>query len=413
MNQSANTSTNFSVLDAKQYSQTIKTSRSSVESILAQLKPLRDESMDKQMALLARKLADLPYLSQGDIGEGDWQPNSLQYKSGALHVQQNPVYRLDGFDCQSFVQTAMGLLYSDNLDAFDRNILKIAYGAAGNPQGEIVRYYNRNNFIDGDFNPINQRNGFLTDVTTSGSFKHVAAITSANLTRQNWFSFQQKKLAKTVRVLKDRDGNKMAERFMKVYSQLNYPNFKSEKVVISYLPKSLLAVHQANGGYQPDQVLLNKIPTPSIIEIIDDTKIWEINGINIKNLVGSELNVSHLGIAYREEFKQGEFIYHKIICSLTARQEKSCIVTPIVCQKKKCNELMFVHATNAYPNNFYWYQRNGNFVCSPNPPTNAKPMPCNRVERIPFFNYLTDFQYGSYWHMGNPAILGIHIEKLV
>lgn len=403
----------FTVLDRKDYLRTVSEARSTIETLLGALKPFRQQHHDKQVAFIAEQLADRPYLPLGGMGEGDWPPASPSYKPDSLHIQQNPVYRLDAFDCQSFVQIVMGLLYSENLNDFDRNILKIAYGAAGNPQGEIVRYYNRNNFIDGDFNPINERNGWLLDVTSQGALSASSAVTQATITRQNWFIVQQKKLAENVRVLKKIDGPSMVKRFLKVYANLNFPRFNAEKVTLSYVPKTLLALKQPSGNYQPNQALINKIPTPAIVEIVADAKKWDINGVNIKEAIGSELNVSHLGLVYRQSFKRGDFIYHKIICGLSSRQEKACIVTPIVCQKRKCNELMFVHATNAYPSHFYWYQRNGNFVCSPNPPINAPAKPCNRVERIPLFYYLTDYQYGSYWHMSNPAILGIHVEKLV
>src|SRR5258708_2678106 len=100
------------------------------------------------------------------MGEGDWQPNSSIYQSGAAHLRQDPVYRLDGLDCQTFVQVAMALLHANSLDQFDNSILNIAYGAAGNSSEGIVHFYNRNNFADGDFNPVNENNGWLSDVTS-------------------------------------------------------------------------------------------------------------------------------------------------------------------------------------------------------------------------------------------------------
>jgi hypothetical protein len=37
---------------------------------------------------------------------------------------------------------------------------------------------------------------------------------------------------------------------------------------------------------------------------------------------------------------------------------------------------------------------------------------CNRVNALPLFDYLTDYQYGTYWYMNNPGLLGIHVEKI-
>ena len=82
--------------------------------------------------------------------------------------------------------------------------------------------------------------------------------------------------------------------------------------------------------------------------------------------------------------------------------------------KDQCNELMFSHATDARPNGYYWYkQADGNYTCSSKlPAKNISYTQCNRVEQQPLFDYLTDYQYGSYWYMNNPSIIGIHIEQL-
>jgi hypothetical protein len=91
-----------------------------------------------------------------------------------------------------------------------------------------------------------------------------------------------------------------------------------------------------------------------------------------------------------------------------------CEVTPVICQKKICRELMFTHATNAHPKKYYWYQSsNGNYVCSPNRPAPYLAYTsCNRVVSSPFYDYLTDYQLGYYWNMDVASILGVHVEKL-
>ena len=75
---------------------------------------------------------------------------------------------------------------------------------------------------------------------------------------------------------------------------------------------------------------------------------------------------------------------------------------------------MFAHATSAYPDRYFWYQQsNGHYVCSSQPPARGTSYTqCNRVERLPFFDYLINYQYGSYVYMNNPSIVGVHIEKL-
>lgn len=402
---------NYTVLNSKHYRQVVNDSRNKIHNLIHLLEPARQLSLNTQVALISQQLADIPYSESQTIGEGDWQPNSTTYKPGAVHIMQDPVYRLDYLDCQSFVTVAMALLHAKSLDEFDRNYLKISYGAAGNPDGEIVHYYNRNNFVDADLNPINQRNGWLTDITSQGELSEYAKITTANINRNEWFLTQQQKhLRENVRVLSAKNGPAMVKRFKTVYANLN---FQPEQVSISYIPKNTLALLQPDGSYQPNATVLDNIPTPAVAEIITDTKKWFSGGINIKNLVGTDFNVSHFGLLYRQKFHNGELIYHKISCG-DLQQKRVCFVSPVICQKEQCDELMFANATAAYPNGFYWYQTSkGDYVCSSTPPKNRNKLTyCNRVEQLPLFAYLTDYQYGRFGHMRNPAFLGIHIETL-
>lgn len=404
----------YTVLDPIQYQQNVQDSRDKIQQLLKSLQSLNNLNANTRIALISQQLLGIPFIYSGAEGEGDWQPTSSTYQPGAVHVKQDPVYRLDGLNCQTFVQVAMALLYSKNLRYFDQNILKISYGAAGNPSREIVHYYNRNHFIDGDWNPINRRNGWLTDVTSQGELNSYTETTSANITRQNWFLFQQKNLYATVRVLNNLDGPAMAQRYMTTYSALNYPKFDSEIVPITYIPKEKIALLQPNGSYKPNQILLDKIPTPAVLEIVRDVKKWTLAGKNLKDVTGSEQNISHMGILYRKTFQQGETIYQKTTCNLNSKQEKVCTVKPVNCKKNQCIELMLVGTSSARPDGYYWYKKpDGNYTCSSKLPNNgASYTLCNRVVEVPLFDYLTDYQYGSYWYMNNPSLIGIHIEKL-
>lgn len=412
--QSSTFSRHYTVLNSDAYKRTITASRQKVQQLLKLMQSHREENTDVQVAIIVKQLSDIPYLHTDAMGEGDWQPASTVYKPGAIHLNQNPVYRLDGLNCQTLVQTAMALLHSKNVVQFDKNILKIAYGAAGNPDGDIVRYYNRNNFTDADFNPVNQRNGWLADVTSQGPLAAYAKKITATVTRQKWFLYQQQNLEASVQVLASSDGPAMAHRFTTIYSKLNFPKFDSEDISISYLPKETLAIRQHNGGFQPNQDVFDKIPTPAIAEIVRDPKKWNLHRINIKDILGTELTISHLGLLYRQAFNHGDLIYRKTTCDIYDEHQKICYVTPVICKKKRCNELMFAHATNALPQEYFWYQKpDGNYACSPTPPEHGvKYTSCNRVVTLPLFDYLTEYQLGGNWNMELHSILGVHIEKL-
>lgn len=404
----------YTVLNANQYRKTVSAARVKIAKILQVLQANNNLDDDAKIAIITNQLADIPYIHHNGMGEGDWQPASTEYRPGAVHINQNPVYRLDGLNCQTFVQVVMALLHAKNLSQFDKNILKISYGAAGNPNGEIVRYYNRNNFIDADFNPVNQRNGWLTDITSQGTLSSFAKKTHATITRQKWFLNQQNDLSENVQVLTYASGPAMVHRFETTYSTLDFPRFDEEKIAVSYLPKEILALRQHDGSYKPNHALLDKIPTPAIAEIVRDANRWNYYGRKMKDIVGSELTISHLGFLYRQKFNEGDLIYRKTTCVYNNHDKKICYVKPVICEQQVCEELMFAHATNVFPAGYFWYQTaGGNYVCSPDrPEARTRYTRCNRVVTLPFYDYLTDYQLGAAWNMTLWSILGIHIEKL-
>lgn len=403
----------FTVIDKNEYQQTVSTSRERVKKILQQLKPYRENSEDQQIAQIVKQLADTPYLATHAMGEGDWQPRSTVYRGGAVHIKQQPVYRLDALDCQTFVQTALALLKANDINTFDQTYLKIAYGAAGNPDGEIVHYYNRNNFIDADFNPVNERNGYLQDVSDQRDLLPYRKILSATITRQRWFLAQQQNLKENVRVLNADDGEAMAKRLLNAYAALPFPNFKKEKINVTYFPKESLVLREPDDEFLPNQALLNAIPTPAVAEIVRDPNRWSVYGRTVKDIIGTELTISHLGLLYRQTFKKDEVIYQKTTCEFDENRHKYCEVTPIKCERAQCRELMFAHATDAFSFNFYWKKKaNGQYACSAGHSNGTSATTCNRVVTIPFFDYLTDEQLGFHTNMDLRSVLGVHVEKI-
>jgi hypothetical protein len=402
---------NYTLLNQAQYQTTVQNAQKKISDLLIQLQTYHTAPLNTQVAFLAQQLSNTPYIFIGGMGEGDWQPASQNYQGGAAHIQQDPVYRLDGLNCQTYVQLVISLLHSQSLADFEPNYLKISYGAAGNPAHEIVHYYNRNNFIEGDFNPINQKNNFLKDVTTGSPD---TATMLATIQRNKWFAMQQHSVEASVRVFNDALGKAMSQKFSQVYSALPYPHFDRQTISTSYFPKEKIALKQAGQSYLPNKALLNSIPTPAVVEIVRDPRKWTVDDKLIKEAIGTELTISHLGLLFRQTFHQGDVIYQKITCSFAEKQQKVCTVKPVVCQQASCDELMLSHATDAFPNDYYWYQKpDGSYTCTSDKPASGNYTMCNRVRQLPLFDYLTDYQYGSYLYMDSPSLVGIHVEELL
>lgn len=345
---------------------------SQFEKILHQLSTYQFSNKDERVAFLTKQFINAPYI-YSDILSGGNDTYSAQ-----------SIYRLDKFDCQTFVQVIIAFLHAHNKDQFHSTIQKMAFKDGKNITS------NNNNFPDGDWNPENRKQGFIEDVTSNGALAPFALFTSANLTRKRWASYQHQKII----------GN----------TQRNY----FETVWISYLPKEIL-LKNIDNHYVINQTLFDKIPTPSVLEVVKDSKNWKIGDKYVRDIIGSELNVSHMGILYRQTFHRGQLIYHKIYCDFNSQNTKSCLVEPVFCNKNECKELMLAHATASHPNHFFWYaDQNNNYQCSKEKSPSVKHFSeCNRVQREPLSAYLTDYQYGWFWYMQDPVFLGIHIEKII
>lgn len=408
----ANKPLSFTVLPYD-YHRLVTTSRNNVTQWLVDLNPVHD--INQRIIQAGQLLMDRPYSNKGAAGEGDWC--NLEQR-GCPHIKQDPIYRTDQFDCQTLVQLILAMLYTHHIKDFEQALLQISYGAANEPSTHI-HYYNRNNFTSTDFNRINEAHGLLIDATQVGVFATLAKESSATIDPQSWFNKQTEpnQLKTNVRVIHARDGESMALRFSHAYPK-PFHQFHPTLAKIFYIPKTdLVKKIVVNGkiNYVANDALIKELPTPAVMEVIRNPRKWHYGGLLIQKAIGTELNVSHMGLLYRKTFKLGELIYPKISCQLNKDKKKICLVSPIVCNHANgCEEVMLLHATEAFPKGYYFYRDpKGQFHCEATPPaSHQKITTCNRVMTIPLKDYLASFQYGQYIYMTSDAILGIHLEKI-
>ncbi len=74
-------------------------------------------------------------------------------------ISKEPLYRFDGFDCTTFVETVMGLAFSATPEQFKQKINQIRY------ENAKVDYEARNHFTSVDWIPNNTAQGFVKDIT--------------------------------------------------------------------------------------------------------------------------------------------------------------------------------------------------------------------------------------------------------
>jgi hypothetical protein len=412
----------FTLLDEKKHEATVEQANEDITAILLKLNELRkttakgDAEKEQELLLILQPFLSRPYLALGAQGESNWP---VRTKDGSIereHIQQDPVYRTDAFNCATLVETGLALMNSSSLSEFKKSIVNVEYGAAQLPESEALRYCNRNNFTSKDLNPVNQQHHYIQDITTQMPFPITTQTVSAWIDPEKWFLHLGKdlrSLQKNVRVFSDETGTDMVRRLREQYIQTYCPALKAKNVTMSYIPKQAFVLKEGN-QYIPNQALLQKIPTPAIAEIVRDDDYWYSEGQLIQQKIGTGIIVSHLGFLYQAHFKQGEEIYQKITCEKNRRQ-RICNVQPVVCETASCDRLMFSHATDAYPNQFLYYKTTKGWVCRPEKPAQATtPYTfCNRVVAVPLGEYVTQQQNKQYSFMDNPSILGINVQKII
>jgi hypothetical protein len=244
-----------------------------------------DRNIETQIKIFGALFLGMPYIL-GALGEGP-----------GADFDKSPLYRTDGFDCTTYVATVLALAFSKNLSKFQENIIKINY------RDNHVAYVQRNHFMEVDWNSNNQRLGFLQDITShfvDAAGKPVASIAKTIIDKPSWYRMKNAGTIKTFEPLADVSLQKLIDDLHALSTVVQSTNSQ-----MFYLP--LTALFDASGV--PNENLLNQIPSASVIEIVRPD--W-----NLKMSIGTNLNVSHMGFAIRDErglvFRDASTITHTV-----------------------------------------------------------------------------------------------------
>ncbi|HLB55703.1 MAG TPA: N-acetylmuramoyl-L-alanine amidase-like domain-containing protein [Coxiellaceae bacterium] len=233
-------------------------------------------SLTKSIDHLSHSFLEKPYITNPQ-GEG----TDAEFDSA-------PLYRFDGFDCVTFVNNILALSLSHNLSEFQKKLLQINYYHAE------AKYENRFHFMSLDWNPQNRKNNIVRDVTCEildEKKNPIAIFAEGEIDKPNWF------------LKKSENETDARKKLLKKYSE----KFKKEIARIAYLPLTTLFDSAKN----PREFIFNQIPHESIIEIVRPN--W-----NLREKIGTNLHVSHLGFAIRK--KSGELFFRH------ASSENKCVV---------------------------------------------------------------------------------------
>lgn len=163
---------------------------------------------------------------------------------------QNPLYRTDEFDCQTYVMMVMALSRNTNLNDFKKDLLQINY------RNNQALFQNRNHFTETQWDPNNIQKDTIRDITRV--IYPDASIEKAASNVGVWF---QKFSLYTDRLQLLKPINKRQQISLIDNLRHSVPSDYIFSNSITYIPSPLLLSPEG-------QSILRKIPSGSIVQFV-------------------------------------------------------------------------------------------------------------------------------------------------
>jgi hypothetical protein len=238
----------------------------SISELYHTLKSKPNLSMTERINWISNQFKGKVYILSS-LGEG---PNA--------HFDQFPKYRVDGFDCDTYVTTVVSLALANSLKSFQQCLKFTRY------ENGIIEYIHRNHFTSLDWNINNQRRGILKDITlniTNPQKSKVALYAEALIDKPSWYAH---KTRDTIR-LQNNDPALQESRLAELKAQGSRLKITPSK--LAYIPLTALFSEKN----EPNLHLFSQIPEGAIVEIVRPN--WDL-----QKQIGTALNVSHLGFVF-------------------------------------------------------------------------------------------------------------------
>ncbi len=239
-----------------------------IRTLYVKLEAKNSTSIIEKLEFVSNHFIGRPYYL-GALGEGD---------KGVY--DQFPMYRTDAFDCQTFVETVLSLTLANNLSDFKSYINKIRY------KDGHISYITRNHFTSLDWNPNNQKQNFIKDMTTNFHNRNgdkIYKIASALIDKPSAYRYLSEK---NIRLINPEDVD-IIDRVASL--QKEGKKFTAVETSVPYIP--LTELFSTSG--EANNYIFHQIPNGSIIEIVRPN--WDLT-----KLTGTHQNISHMGFAIRQ-----------------------------------------------------------------------------------------------------------------
>lgn len=205
---------------------------------------------------------------------------------------QAPLYRVDAFDCQTFVETVLALSAADSAPHFANCLRHIRY------QSGHIAFTQRFHFLSPDWNRNTQQRRLIQDITTHLKDQHhhpVYRYAHAHIDIPNWYHHFDISKIRLCHASKQQ-----ALHALKRLQQRGQA-LSTTSSTVAYIPFSVLFDKQG----QPNNFIFQQIPSGAIIEIVRPN--WDLT-----QAIGTHLNISHLGFAIRDH---DELYYYQALAS--------------------------------------------------------------------------------------------------
>jgi hypothetical protein len=224
------------------------------------------------MEITSEVLLGNPYVL-GALGEGE-----------EGEFDQDPLYRIDAFDCTSFVETVLALSGATSEEEFLERMNQIRYSDG------VIDYVHRNHFTSLDWLPHLIEQGFVKDITSTIVAPEDVRLAVTVIDKKSWYELKR---GSDLRIYSEQLGPLETKEKTEEF-QLLGSDILPEQATIPYIPFEKVV---GQGDFGP----LSKIPTGTILSIVRPN--W-----NIKAKAGTNINVSHQGIVIQKE--DGAYFRH-------------------------------------------------------------------------------------------------------
>ena len=181
----------------------------------------------------------------------------------------NPLYALDRFSCQTFVETIIALSLANNFQSFVYHLRHIRY------QDGKVSFITRNHFPSANWIPNNIAQGYIKNITPNVAGKYMKTVTRL-IDIPNWY--RHMKLNRII------PKDFKSENRQRLLHALQHES-KHQHIInasVEYLPRAAIM--------NPNIHVLHKIPSGAIVMFV--RKKWPLD-----EYIGTQIIISHMSIA--------------------------------------------------------------------------------------------------------------------